>query len=100
MQKQQQIAELANKELTYDTKGKARGHKEVYLAHRKLVKDGMSPRQHKQFVLTIQDEETEFEFFKILVLCVIVEQPRFFISQLVKKDPWEMYKRAKGKTSS
>ena len=44
----------------------------------------------------MDDEETEYEFFKLLVLCVIVEQPRLFISKLTHKDPWEMYMRAKG----
>ena len=53
-------------------------------------------QNYKQFYLTMDDEETEYEFFKLLVLCAIVEQPRLFISRLTKKDPWEMYMRAKG----
>ena len=65
-------------------------------AHRKLMKDGKERQQ--QYVLTLADRATEYEFFKLLVLCVIMEQPRFFISKLVNKDPREMYLRAKGCT--
>lgn len=85
-------------QILYDCRGKAKGHKEVYLAHRKLIKDGVLPRMQKQFVLTIDDEDIEYEFFKLLVLCVIIEQPRLFICRLTTKDPWEMYQRAKGLT--
>lgn len=49
-------------------------------------------------MLTLADPSTEFEFFKLLVLCVIAEQPRIFISRLLNKDPQEMFKRAKGAT--
>ena len=47
------------------------------------------------FILSINDSKLEFDFFKILVLSVIVGWPRFFIDKLIQKDPKEMYKRAK-----
>ena len=41
------------------------------------------------------DSALEFDFFKMLVLSIILGQPKFFINQLMKKDPREMYYRAK-----
>lgn len=44
----------------------------------------------------MMDNDLEFDFFKILVLSVILGQPKFFIDKLMKKDPLEMFLRAKG----
>lgn len=53
-----------------------------------------SKRGGLHFILA--DPEQEFDFFKILVLCAILCQPKFFMYKLMKKDPREMYARAKG----
>ena len=45
--------------------------------------------------LTIIDAEQEFEFFKLLVICEILNQPKFLVGWLMHKDPKEMYLRAK-----
>jgi hypothetical protein len=40
-------------------------------------------------------QQGEKEFFKLVVLSVLLSSPSFMIEQLVDKDPQEMYKRAK-----
>ena len=40
-------------------------------------------------------QQGEKEFFKLVVLSVLLSSPSFMIEQLVNKDPNEMYKRAK-----
>lgn len=56
--------------------------------HRKSKKNGYD------FIMA--DQEQEFDYFKIQVICVILCQPKFFMYKLLKKDPREMYLRAKG----
>ena len=43
-------------------------------------------------------QQGEKEFFKLVVLSVLLSSPSFMIEQLVDKDPMEMYKRAKLET--
>jgi|AACY02.9.fsa_nt_gi hypothetical protein len=41
------------------------------------------------------DKKLKYNFFKVLLLCVIVEELRFFIHKLLTKESQEMYQRAK-----
>lgn len=50
----------------------------------------------KDIQFKIDNQQVEFDFFKILVLSVILEQPKFFIDKLISRDPFDMYLRAKG----
>lgn len=78
IKKQQQFSDFINKEIQFNPAGKALGHKEVLTAHRKIIQDkitqpaGVGGGYH-HYSLTLADETTEFEFFKLIVLCVIVE---------------------------
>lgn len=44
---------------------------------------------------TFVDADKEFDFFKLLVICEILSQPKFSMRWLMFKDPKEMYLRAK-----
>ena len=40
-------------------------------------------------------QQGEKEFFKLIVLAVLISSPSFMVEQLGDKDPMEMYGRAK-----
>ena len=44
----------------------------------------------------MDDESNEFDFFKVLLFSQIANLPRMTLGKVLKKDPLEMYKVAKG----
>ena len=45
--------------------------------------------------LNIQDEKTEYTFFRILLMAIILNQPRFFLEKLCGLEPSHMFREAK-----
>ena len=53
-----------------------------------------------KFDLKLENSKAERDFFNLLFLCQVFNQPQFFMEKLKSKDPGEMYLRAKGSTNN
>ena len=59
-------------------------------------KDSSSSQNVTKFDLKLENCKAERDFFNLLFLCQVFNQPQFFMEKLKIKDPNEMYFRAKG----
>ena len=62
----------------------------------KLKESSNDNRQNiTKYDLKLENSKAERDFFALLFLCQVFNQPQFFMEKLKGKDPCEMYKRAK-----
>ena len=48
-----------------------------------------------EWVLHIEDQKIEYDFFRILFMAIIMNQPRFFMKKLCEFNPSEIFEQAK-----
>lgn len=61
-----------------------------------ICEDGGGNQDTYDLVFKMTDQQIEFDFFKLILLSVVLEQPRYFINKVDRIEPFEMFLRAKG----